>query len=100
MSTATQTAPIQDELLQSFRTREANPEKHNIEHLNRFYTVPSEEIKSIFCHGLPAKYQKQTKTFAEMCILIRKPALEILSCLAQTDYSKPVNKYVICILFH
>lgn len=97
-STAAQPIQIQDELIQTFRTKENNPSKHSAVHLNRYYTIPYNEIDTIFAQSIPGEYRKQNKTFQEMCILIRKPAIELINCLSQTDYTKPINKYVICIL--
>ena len=99
LSTAVQPVQVQEESFQSFRTKENNPANHNIQHLNRFYTVPQNDAKAIYCHGLPKEYVTQIKTFAEMSFLIRKPAIELLPCLSQTDFTKPVNRYVLFILF-
>lgn len=99
MSTAPQAAQIQEEVPQTFRTLENNPVNHNEQHLGKFYTLPMDQIDTIFTRGITTELKKQIKTFNEMCLLVRKPALDILSCLAQTNYNKPVNKYVICILY-
>jgi len=83
----------------SFRTTENNSVKHNVNHLARLYTIPSDIQKQIFQYGgLTRTFMKQVITFQECSILIRQPAVEIISYLHQTDYTKPVNKYVLCIL--
>ncbi|OXU23458.1 hypothetical protein TSAR_001642 [Trichomalopsis sarcophagae] len=94
-STAAQPIQIQDELIPTFRTKENDPSKHCAVHLNRYYTIPYNEINTIFAQTIPGEYVKQNKTFQEMCLLIRKPAIEIMNCLSQTDYTKPVNKYIL-----
>ncbi|XP_014217315.1 28S ribosomal protein S29, mitochondrial [Copidosoma floridanum] len=99
-SLGTQTAQavkIQEEVLQTFRTNENNPAKHTKQHLGRYYTVPPSDIVPIIGDGeMPlTPIKKEIKTFMQWNILIRKPALEIISYLSQTDYSKPVNKYVL-----
>ncbi|XP_014233402.1 28S ribosomal protein S29, mitochondrial [Trichogramma pretiosum] len=94
-STAAQAMPVHEDIHQSFRTREDNPEYHGMQHINRIYTIPNNDLKMITCQGLITMYMKQFKTFAEASILVRKPAVEIISYLNQADYSKPVNKYVL-----
>ncbi|XP_066598044.1 small ribosomal subunit protein mS29 [Prorops nasuta] len=84
------------EPLQSFRTNETNPSNHTEKYLSRFYTVPSEIVNHTFkFDGIPKSFLKQIKTFKECSIMIRKPAVEIISYLNQTDYSKSVNKYIL-----
>lgn len=83
----------------SFRTTENNPVNHNADHVARLYTVPAETQQQIFQHGgLPPPFKKQITTFQECSLLVRQPAVEIISYLNQADYTKPVNKYVLCIL--
>lgn len=83
----------------SFRTAENNPINHNTDHIARLYTVPIDIQQQIFQHGgLPKIFMKQITTFQECSIMVRQPAIEIISYLNQTDYTRPVNKYVLCIL--
>jgi hypothetical protein len=89
---------LPDELISSIYTKENNPIFHNENHLNKLYTIPSKDCPTVLSHGLMSQYHIQFQTFAEMSLLIRKPAIELLNYLAKTDYTKPVNKYVICIL--
>lgn len=84
----------------SFRTIESNPVNHDHKHLNRYYKMSDDMRKKLFLHGgMPKNLLAQFDTFVENCILIRQPTLEIISYLKTTDYSKPVNRYVLCILF-
>lgn len=86
---------IQDELSQCFRTIESNPLNHNEQHLYKLYTIPP-YIRTLFqFNGIPKTFNKQIDTFNECSILIRNPAIEIISYLEQTDYSRPINKYVL-----
>ncbi|KAK2575396.1 hypothetical protein KPH14_008312 [Odynerus spinipes] len=97
-STLANTAPkdMHDESLQHFRTGESNPVNHNEQHLHRFYTIPSDITKILFqTSGMPKSFYNQINTFNECSILIRNPATEIISYLEQTDYSRPMNKYVL-----
>ena len=84
----------------SFRTTESNPVNHNADHIARFYSMPTDIQQQLFLHsGFPRLFAKQVNTFQECAILIRQPAIEIMSYLSQADYTRPVNKYVLCILF-
>ena len=101
LSTVVEPARSHEEPLQIFRTSESNPANHTKEHLKRFYTIPPDDKHRLFqSGGLRKSFEVDIKTFAECCIMIRQPAFEILSYLRQSDYTKPINKYVICILFN
>lgn len=83
----------------SFRTVENNPANHNTDHIARLYTIPPDIQQQIFQHGgLTKPFIEQITTFQECSILVRQPAVEIISYLQQADYTRPVNKYVLCIL--
>lgn len=82
-----------------FRTTENNPVNHNTDHIARLYTVSKDVQQQLFQYGgLPRLFMKQVTTFQECGILIRQPAIEVMSYLSQTDHTRPVNKYVLCIL--
>lgn len=81
---------------EDFRTLESNPTKHTEDHIGRFYTIDPELKKSLFPYGtIPKTYNDDAKTFCEMSVLVRSPAVEIINYLNKTDYSKPVNRYVL-----
>lgn len=84
----------------SFRTIENNPVNHSVDHIARLYTIPTDIQQQLFQYGgFPGGYVKQATTFQEYAIMVRHPAVEIISYLSQADYKRPVNKYVLCILF-
>lgn len=88
-----------EEPLQLFRTNECNPINHTADHLKRFYTIsPNERQRLFFNNAMPKAFVDDVKTFNECSIMVRRPALEIMSYLHQCDYSRPVNKFVMCIL--
>lgn len=89
---------LQNIELESYRTFESHPPNHNESHLGRVYTVPA-DVQKLLQNDIPNEWKQQIKVFVEFGILIRKPAVEIISYLEKTDYSKPINKYVLCILF-
>ncbi|XP_041844753.1 28S ribosomal protein S29, mitochondrial [Melanotaenia boesemani] len=77
-----------------FRTQESDPACQSEKHVGQFYTLPSAHVRPLFPHGLPWRYQQQIKTFNEACIMVRQPALEVISYLKKTDYSKPALRYL------
>lgn len=91
--------PAKDEAasqISSFRTAEDNPVKHNAGNLARLYTIPTDTQQQLFQHGgLNRTFMKQVATFQECSILVRQPAVEIISYLNRADYTRPVNKYVL-----
>jgi len=46
--------------------------------------------------GITARFKRQCKTFRETCIMVRKPFLDIKSCIESYDLSLPVMRYVLC----
>ncbi|KZC07495.1 PREDICTED: 28S ribosomal protein S29, mitochondrial [Dufourea novaeangliae] len=92
-TTATATK-LQNTEIEPFRTFETYPPNHTESHLGRIYTVPFEDHQ-VLQNNIPNEWKQQIKIFAEFGILIRKPAVEIISYLEQTDYTRPINKYVI-----
>lgn len=85
--------------LSSFRISESNPAEHDANCLNRIYTVPSDITTSLMA-DMTIELKKQVQVFRELGILVRRPAVEVISYLEQTDYTKPINKYVLCILLN
>ncbi|XP_011637308.1 28S ribosomal protein S29, mitochondrial [Pogonomyrmex barbatus] len=86
----------QENQISSFRTIENNPVNHNTDYIARLYTIPTDIQQQLFHYGgLPRTFMKQITTFQECSILIRQPAIEIMSYLNQADYTRPVNKYIL-----
>ncbi|KAM4600652.1 small ribosomal subunit protein mS29 isoform 2-T2 [Polymixia lowei] len=77
-----------------FRTLENDPACQSEKHVGQYYTLPSAHIHTLFPHGLPQRYQLQVKTFNEACVMVRQPALEVISCLKKADYSKPAPRFL------
>ncbi|XP_012994847.3 28S ribosomal protein S29, mitochondrial isoform X2 [Esox lucius] len=78
-----------------FRTQVNDPACQSERHLGQYYTLPTSHLHTIFPHGLPARYQQQVKTFNEGCVMVRQPALELISYLKAADYSKPAVRYLL-----
>ncbi|XP_037532850.1 28S ribosomal protein S29, mitochondrial [Nematolebias whitei] len=81
-------------LFSVLRTQENDPAQHSEKLLNHFYTLPPAHTRLLFPHSLPPRFQQQIKTFNEACIMVRPPALEVISYLKQTDFSKPALRYL------
>lgn len=77
-----------------FRLPESFPPEHDESCLNRIFTIPS-DVTALIKEHLPGELRKQAKIFRELGILVRKPAVELISYLEQTDFTKPLNKYVL-----
>ncbi|NXF27562.1 RT29 protein, partial [Rhodinocichla rosea] len=69
--------------------------KHTEQHEGRLYDIPLEEVKAVFPHGLPHRFQQQIQTFNEARVMVRKPALEILTYLKGSNFTHPAVRYVI-----
>ncbi|KAI4874823.1 hypothetical protein NFI96_023754, partial [Prochilodus magdalenae] len=78
-----------------FRTSESDPTCHTDLHAGQYYTLPPAHIRTLFPHGLPPRFQMQIKTFNEACVMVRQPALELISYLKRADYSQPAVRYVL-----
>ncbi|CAG7833761.1 unnamed protein product [Allacma fusca] len=83
-----------------FRTLETNPVQLNESHEGRFYTVQTDEYKTLFGVsdkglGLPSDFKIQCTTFRESCIMVRRPFLDIKRCIESYDLSLPVLRYVL-----
>lgn len=78
-------------------TNESDPRNHTEEHLGLYYRIPDEVFDRIFkLAGFLDAQNRFMSVVKDRSIMIRKPALDIISYLKRTDFSKPVNKYVIC----
>ncbi|KFQ71517.1 hypothetical protein N335_10253, partial [Phaethon lepturus] len=78
-----------------FYTSENDPANHAEHHEGRHYSIPLEEVKAVFPHGLPYRFQQQIKTFNEACLMVRKPALELFTYLKSSNFAHPAVRYVI-----
>lgn len=93
LSTAPETLQKEDD---TFRTIENNPQNHTKEHLSKFYRISKEDKKKLFLHGgFPKSFQIHVKTFAENCIMVREPAIDIINCMKNIDYTKGIIKFVL-----
>jgi len=81
---------------EEFRTLENNPTNHTKDHVGKFYEIDGETKKKLFRNvAIPKSYQDQIKTFNESCLMVRKPATELIGYIKKTDFSKPNIRYVL-----
>uniref|UniRef100_A0A8D2GUN2 Small ribosomal subunit protein mS29 n=1 Tax=Urocitellus parryii TaxID=9999 RepID=A0A8D2GUN2_UROPR len=73
-----------------FRTNESDPAKHGEQQEGQHYSIPLQNLKTVFPHGL----MKLVKTFGEACLMIRKPALELMHYLKNTNFAHPAVRYL------
>ncbi|XP_063698741.1 small ribosomal subunit protein mS29 [Culicoides brevitarsis] len=94
-STAAATAETQNHT--DFRTHELDPTKHTSKHIGRFYKIPEDVKKQLFAQGgFPKQFEKQCKTFAESCLMVRQPAVEVINYLKQcVSVDKPATRFVL-----
>ncbi|GAB1287721.1 28S ribosomal protein S29, mitochondrial [Apodemus speciosus] len=71
------------------RTSDSDPAKHGEQHEGQHYSIPPQDLKTVFPHGLPPRYMLQVKTFGEACLMVRRPALELLGYLKNTNFAHP-----------
>uniref|UniRef100_A0A671WG90 Small ribosomal subunit protein mS29 n=1 Tax=Sparus aurata TaxID=8175 RepID=A0A671WG90_SPAAU len=90
----TETVESEPEPFSVFRAQENDPACQSEKLIGQYYTLPPAHIKTVFPHGLPPRYQQQIKTFNEACMMVRSPALEVISYLKKTDFSKPAVRYI------
>lgn len=82
--------------IEDFRTRETDPTNHNASHIGRFYTMSPKVKEQLFTYGgFMKSFVTQCKSFTETCLMVREPAVEIINYIKNTDFSKPVNRYVL-----
>ncbi|XP_055481626.1 28S ribosomal protein S29, mitochondrial [Psammomys obesus] len=77
------------------RTSDSDPAKHGEQHEGQHYSIPLQDLKTIFPHGLPPRYMMQVKTFGEACLMVRKPAVELLNYLKNTNFTHPAVRYLL-----
>uniref|UniRef100_A0A8I5YQW7 Small ribosomal subunit protein mS29 n=3 Tax=Pongo abelii TaxID=9601 RepID=A0A8I5YQW7_PONAB len=77
------------------RTNENDPAKHGDQHEGQHYNISPQDLKTVFPHGLPPRFVMQVKTFSEACLMVRKPALELLHYLKNTNFAYPAVRYLL-----
>ncbi|KAM5256618.1 small ribosomal subunit protein mS29 [Ctenodactylus gundi] len=78
-----------------FRTNESDPANHREQHEGQHYSIPLQVLRTVFPHGLPPRFVMQVKTFGEACLMVRKPALELLHHLHNTNFAHPAVRYLL-----
>lgn len=82
--------------LEPFRTNEMSPTNHTKIQTSKFYRQNADLRKQLFANGgYPKTYENQLKTFGESCLMVRKPAIELMHYIQQSDLSKATIRYVL-----
>lgn len=80
----------------NFRTNVENPADHGVQNEGHFYRIPDSIKKKLFTYGgLPKSYKILSETLNELCVMIRKPAIEVISNLKQSNFEGPATKYLL-----
>ncbi|CAN8005531.1 unnamed protein product, partial [Ixodes hexagonus] len=80
----------------NFRTSESNPTNHTKQHEGLFYTVPPNVQKSLFQIFRPTKKMETlNEMFAEFCVMVRQPFLEVKTYLESYNYSLPALRIML-----
>ncbi|EAW53046.1 death associated protein 3, isoform CRA_c [Homo sapiens] len=69
--------------------------KHGDQHEGQHYNISPQDLETVFPHGLPPRFVMQVKTFSEACLMVRKPALELLHYLKNTSFAYPAIRYLL-----
>ncbi|XP_040854973.1 28S ribosomal protein S29, mitochondrial isoform X2 [Ochotona curzoniae] len=77
------------------RTNESDPAKHGEQQEAQHYSLPLQDVRTVFPQGLPPRFAMQVKTFGEACLMVRKPALELLHYLKNTNFAHPAVRYLL-----
>ncbi|XP_039107324.1 28S ribosomal protein S29, mitochondrial isoform X1 [Hyaena hyaena] len=77
------------------RTSEKDPARHAEQHEGLHYDIPLQDMRTLFPHSLPPRFSMQVKTFSEACLMVRKPALELLRYLKNTNFAHPAVRSVL-----
>ncbi|XP_064609024.1 small ribosomal subunit protein mS29-like [Liolophura sinensis] len=78
-----------------FRCEENDPINHTKAHEGLFYTVPDNQVKQLFQGGLSSDFCSRMKAFQETCLMVRKPALEVLDMLRVANFDYPPLKFIL-----
>ncbi|KAK8728946.1 hypothetical protein OTU49_008890 [Cherax quadricarinatus] len=78
------------------RTSLNQPGLQTEEQLGLWYTLEQDIAKQLFgLGGIPKQFATQCKTFAETCLMIRKPALTTIDYIKKTNLALPPNKFIL-----
>ena len=86
--------------VEKFRCSVTDPALHSMDDVSLFYQIPNE----FYCRMATAewntlafshRFQKLSRIFNENCMMIRKPGIEIINMLEQSDYNSPVNRFLL-----
>ncbi|ELT87608.1 hypothetical protein CAPTEDRAFT_179880 [Capitella teleta] len=77
------------------RTNQTDPSQHTIRHEGLYYRVAPEAIQRWMKEGLHPDIYPLFRAFNESCLMVRRPAIEIMECMRAADYSLPAIRYML-----
>lgn len=78
-----------------FRTQENDPTNHSMAQEGLFYTIPEADVRQILQKGLSVQFARQSKTFNETCLMVRRPALELIDYLKKLDFDHTAPRFML-----
>ncbi|XP_057370312.1 small ribosomal subunit protein mS29-like [Daphnia carinata] len=95
-SLSANTMPITETITDTFRTNELDPVNHKKDHDGHFYSISQTIKKQLFAGGgLPKEYKELSDTLNGLSIMVRKPAIELITYLNKTNFDAPVTRFVL-----
>ncbi|XP_069137702.1 small ribosomal subunit protein mS29-like [Argopecten irradians] len=81
--------------LLGYKTTESDPTNHTMDHEGVYYTINPEDQKLYFPNLINPMIKEQANAFGELPLMIRKPALEIINVMKNSNYNCPLPKFII-----
>ena len=78
-----------------FRTHEGDPAKHGMKHEGLYYTIDKASFDKLTYDLTYKDLRIQARTFQEACVMVRRPALEIIHAMKHMNYYLPIPKFVL-----
>jgi len=94
------TQPALSTYITNYRCSKSEISQHFISDVGHLYTIPPVDFHKMVCKetntcGFTSPYLKLTDTLKEATMIVRQPGLEIVNYLKHTDYTAPVNRYLV-----
>lgn len=88
---------VADLAAEPFRTNETSPSAQSTAQATKFYRLPADLKRQLYAQGgLPKTFDRQLKTFGESCLMVRRPALELMHHIRETDLQRTATaRYVL-----
>jgi len=88
-----------------YKTDEQTVKKHTLDHEGKLFTIEDKILDTFLLDKIvasangfgfgPYEWMSRSKVFGETCVMVRKPALEIINYINASDLSQPALRYVL-----